>query len=213
MKRIKNLMLLLMAVFACGMMTSCDEDLHEAMAISGEWRGDFGMFYVYTWQDARGRIHEETFESYDTRIVFYPHHDYATYGTGTQVDYYDYGPYSYQYYHFTWRVDNRILYLYYPYDHELDTYISDCTLSESRGLFTGYFANTNNRFTLYKMSDYYDWSPYRNDYGYYDRFDWGYGYYYSPSFSRAESDTLAATADAESLKGVVVSRGNRYAGQ
>ena len=106
-----------------GMLTSCDyiEDTRQSMVLSGEWKGDFGMYYEYV--DGYGQCY--TFDSYDTRITFIPAYSYAHHGTGTQVDYYDYGPYEYQYYSFRWSVSDGIITLVYDYDHQLDTRIGD----------------------------------------------------------------------------------------
>ena len=50
--------------------TSCREweDNNQSMALSGEWRGNFGMYYDYV--DARGNVY--TFDSYDTYLTFIP---------------------------------------------------------------------------------------------------------------------------------------------
>ena len=164
------------------------------MVLSGEWRGDFGMFYTYV---DRGRTY--TFDSYDTYIRFIPAYSYARYGTGTQVDYYEYGPYEYQYYSFRWEVSNGNIYLTYDYDHELDTRISDYAMTND--YFSGRFAGTNTTFRLYKMADYYSWSPYTNSYGYGSRDSWSSYYpYYAPATRSGGS------ADST---GCVVSRGRR----
>ena len=44
------------------------EDTNKSMVLSGEWRGDFGMFYDY--RDNNGRVY--TFDSYDTYLTFIP---------------------------------------------------------------------------------------------------------------------------------------------
>ena len=169
------------------------EDTNQSMVLSGEWRGDFGMYYTYV--DARGR--EYTFDSYDSYIRFIPDHSYANYGTGTQVDYYEYGPYEYQYYYFTWSVRNGSIYIYYDYDHDLDTRISNYHMTND--YLSGTFAATNTSFRLYKMVDYYSWTPYVNTYGYGSRHDWGY--------STRSADSEAA--DSTGIKDHVLSRGRR----
>ena len=59
-KTITTLSILLLAATA---FTSCerDEDVDESMCLSGQWYGDFGMYYEYEY---RGHIY--TFDSYDT---------------------------------------------------------------------------------------------------------------------------------------------------
>ena len=169
MKRHYSFLSAMLIACACIFSSCVDmEDTNQSMVLSGEWRGDFGMYYTYV--DARGR--EYTFDSYDSYIRFIPDHSYANYGTGTQVDYYEYGPYEYQYYYFTWSVRNGSIYIYYDYDHDLDTRISNYHMTND--YLSGTFAATNTSFRLYKMVDYYSWTPYVNTYGYGSRYDWGY---------------------------------------
>ena len=179
------------------MFTSCVdiEDTNQSMALSGEWRGDFGMYYTYI--DSRG--HEYTFDSYDTYIRFIPDHAYANYGTGTQVDYYEYGPYEYQYYHFTWSVNNGVINMYYDYDHDLDTRISNYHMTND--YLSGNFPFSNSSFRLYKVSDYYCWTPYVNTYGYGARIEWG-------GFSISTRSGVQV-ADSTQTEGKVLSRGRR----
>ena len=186
------------AIFiACAsMFISCvDIDTNQSMALSGEWRGDFGMYYDYI---ERGRTY--TFNSYNSYIRFIPDHTYANYGTGTQVDYYEYGPYEYQYYNFTWSIKNGVIYLYYEYDHALDTRISNYHMTND--YFTGTFPASSTPFRLYKVADFYSWTPYVNTYGYGSRYDWYDSYpYYAPS-TRADVQSADST-------GHVLSRGRR----
>lgn len=189
------------AALALGVLSSCDEDVDEAMALSGEWRGDFGMYYNYT--DRFGRIH--TFDSYDTRIVFYPEYDYATHGWGKQVDYYEYGPYEFQYYHFAWSIRNGVVYLRYPGAPELNTSIAEYRLTND--YFSGRFTNATSSFRLYKLADYYDWTPYVNVYGYYVRSGWS-----APVKGEAFQSGAADSASAQDpfAGGSIVGRGNRF---
>ena len=183
------------AIFiACAcMFSSCvDMDTNQSMVLSGEWRGDFGMYYTYV---DRGRTY--TFDSYDSYIRFIPDHKYASYGVGTQVDYYEYGPYEYQYYNFTWSINDGVIYLSYDYDHMLDTRISNYHMTND--YFAGTFPASNTSFRLYKMADFYCWTPYVNTYGYGSRYDWNYEY----SATRS-ADELAADST-----GHVLSRGRR----
>lgn len=181
--------------------SSCmNEDTRQSMTLSGEWRGDFGMFYKY--EDRYGNI--RTFDSYNTYLTFIPSFKYATYGTGTQVDYYEYGPYEYQYYKFTWSINNGVIYLSYDYDHELDTRISDYHMTND--YLSGTFPHSNTTFRLYKMVDYYSWTPYVNTYGYGSRYNWGNYYpYYSPSTRSGD----VQAADSTDATGQVLSRGRR----
>ena len=170
------------------------------MALSGEWRGDFGMYYNYV--DRRGR--QYTFDSYDTRITFIPAYSQARHGRGTQVDYYDYGPYEYQYYKFSWSIYNGNLYLTYDYDHELDTKISNYRMTND--YFSGVFSSTGTTFRLYKLADYYNWTPYVNIYGYGSRYDWDDSYRYYTPMSRSEDEQVQ---DSTEVSGYVLSRGRK----
>ena len=210
MRKLRNLRIALCAVISATAFTSCDEDLSRAMTLSGEWQGDFGMYYDYEY---RGHIY--TFDSYDTRIVFYPDYDYATHGYGKQVDYYDQGPYVYQYYYFNWYMDRGDLVLEYPHDRDLNTVIHDYHMYSSS--FYGYFGSSNTKFYLRKVADYYDWGGYSGYYYYDPRNDWYSGYYNYVKVNRVDADTLTrstplpndGTANAE---GRVVRRGNRLGG-
>jgi len=199
MKKMMKWTLLLGALLPMALFTSCsDEDTEEAMALSGQWQGDFGMFYEYV--DGNGRIF--TFDSYDTDIVFYPEYDYATHGWGKQVDWYEYGPYEYQYYRFNWSIRYGVIYLTYPDAPELNTRISDYRLSYD--YFTGYFAGSSSRFQLGKIADYYNWNYYNGTYGYNDRPNW-YDYY--PYYVKGEKANAPAKGVGE---GKVMRRGNRF---
>lgn len=176
------------------------EDTSQSMALSGEWRGDFGMYYTYV--DGRGRHY--TFDSYDTRLTFIPAYAHALHGRGTQVDYYEYGPYEYQYYKFSWSVNNGNIYLTYDYDHELDTRISNYRMTND--YFSGTFASSGTSFRLCKIADYYNWTPYVNIYGYDSRDDWYYNYPYYAPYSRSNGEE---SQDSTNATGYVLSRGRK----
>lgn len=141
-------------------LTSCceEDDEMQAMVLSGEWHGDFGMSYIY--EDHRGR--EYCFDAVDTRIVFYPEYHHALYGHGRQTDFYEDGPYATQTYSFDWEICDGVIYLTYPYDPTLDCRISDYRMTNNR--FSGRFYHNSPKFELYKVEDFYDWSPYVNVY-------------------------------------------------
>ena len=191
--------ILMMSAFA---LTSCVdmEDTSQSMALSGEWRGDFGMYYTYV--DGRGRHY--TFDSYDTRLTFIPAYAHALHGRGTQIDYYEYGPYEYQYYKFSWSVNNGNIYLTYDYDHELDTRISNYRMTND--YFSGTFASSGTSFRLCKIADYYNWTPYVNIYGYDSRDDWYDNYPYYAPYSRSNGEESQDSTDAT---GYVLSRGRK----
>lgn len=201
MKKILYSIPILFCLAATAALTSCmDDDTEQSMILSGEWRGDFGMFFEY--EDRFGRIRR--FDSYDTYITFIPAYDYARYGRGTQVDYYREGPFEYQYYNFNWRVDNGNIYLTYDYDPQLNTRISSYSMTNT--YFSGIFASSGTAFRLNKMVDYYDWTPYVNTYGYDYRDDWTYGYPYRAPFSRTDNGT---PSDSTSAAAQVIRQGRR----
>ncbi|MCR5004241.1 MAG: hypothetical protein K5984_07715 [Bacteroidales bacterium] len=147
------------AIISLISISSCSDDLSKSMVLSGQWTGDFGMSYVYSYS---GRSY--TFDSRYTDIVFYPDYDYATEGYGYQVDFYDEGPYVYQSYKFDWEIEDGVLYMDYRYSSMLDCTIHDYHMTNDR--FYGYFGNSDVRFSLAKLADYYDWTPYENTYSY-----------------------------------------------
>lgn len=202
MKKINYLMFCLMATLVSMTFTSCeDEDTHEAMVLSGQWYGDFGMYYEV--QDRYGNW--QRFDSYDTDIVFYPDYDYATHGYGKQVDYYRYGPYDYQYYYFNWSIRNGVVYLTYPHDSNLNTGIYDYRMNND--YFEGRFEGSDTRFSLRKIVDYYDWSYY-NGYGnyYYYPSNYYYDYYYDyPYYAKGRDGKAAPTGNEPAIR-----RGNRF---
>ncbi len=195
MKRIYNYLLSAAVLTLSALtLTSCDDDVDMAMTLSGEWTGDFGMYYGI--EDRRTGQWIE-FDADRTDLVFYPDHDYATHGEGKQVDFYSYGPYRYQYYYFYWEVRNGVLYMDYPYDSNLNVAISDYRMSDR--LFSGRIGNT--KFTLYKIKGYYDWGNYHGDY--YGDYDDGYWYDY---YSKSRDGKSDVSVDASELN---MRRGNR----
>lgn len=192
-------------IFTTLSMQSCmDKDKEESIVISGEWQGDFGMFYTYV--DNRG--HSYTFQSYDTRIRFIPDYAYATHGHGTQVDYYEYGPYTYQYYQFDWSIKDGSIYLSYRGNPQLDTRIRR-GYHMTNDTFTGQFSETGTRFRLYKIADFYNWTPYYDSYGYGWRdLWWNYYPYYAPG-TRGEGEADSTATDSTQSEGHILSWGRR----
>lgn len=199
---------------SCTMMWHVDEDMDvkKSIRFAGQWTGDFGMFYNYRYN---GRIY--TFDSFDTDIVFYPDYDGATYGWGKQVDYYDYGPYTHIYNRFDWEIRNGVVYLQYYNDPSLDCAIYDYVMTSDR--FQGRFGNTNDRFYLSKISDYYNWSIYTDFYYYFPNGNWYWSSYYAPDMRTrstgeehvfADSTATIHYADTVSHEGIIFF-GNRKA--
>lgn len=164
----KTFLLMAVALVAMLGISSCSDDENRASVLSGEWEGNWNMWY----QDETGR----TWRSSNTYLRFDRSHSRS--GTGTQVDYYRYGPYEYLTYRFRWTVNNGVIYLTYPYDPDLNVDIYDYHLGDL--YFDGYLGDTSSRFTMDRISHFDYWEP-----GYWVD-DW-YGYtiyddYYSNSY-------------------------------
>lgn len=181
-------MILLMGTMLC----ACDEDVMQSQMLSGRWQGDWGSYYEFT---QHRRV--STFECYDTRLEFYPDHSFASRGTGKQIDHYEYGPYEYLYYRFTWSIKDGIVTLRYPHDGSLNTYISEYRMTDNE--FYGRFADSRNRFHMYKYTQDVDWSRYNGDYWYYER------EYVGPYYAPARDKAAAPNG--------IVRRGNRFLDQ
>lgn len=157
MKARKYLAMMAAAISMLGCLTSCmDDDTEEAMALSGVWKGDFGMSYTYEY-----RGHVRTYDADFTRVEFVPAYQYATHGEGYQYDYYVEGPYEYQYFEFEWHIKNGCISLeYYGRENsDLNTYLNDYHMDND--YFSGYFPG-GMKFRMYKVADHYDWTPYVN---------------------------------------------------
>ena len=195
MKKSITLLCTIAMLTTCVSLTSCmDEDVEESIVLSGQWYGDWGMYYQMR-DPYTGRV--ITYNSYDTDIVFYPDYNYATHGYGYQVDWYRYGPYEKLSFRFEWSITNGIVEIYYPGYPEYNTFIRDYRLSND--YFSGYLGNSNIRFNLAKIRDYYDWSYY---YGY-DYHPWGWGYIKTRSTGSEE--------ETPSTDGTIIKIGSRYA--
>jgi len=199
MKALTNILRATFALCTALSLTSClDDDEIKSSIITGEWRGDFGMYYEY---ECHTCGHSHTFYSDDTHLVFYPSHNYSTHGYGYQSDYYNYGPYRYQYYYFRWEMTDGVLYIDYPYDSYLNTEIYSYHMTDD--VFTGKIGDNGGSFHLYKVADISDWSTcYDHDYYYEVRYNW------HSTANRALSADSIATADNEET-GCIIKRGNK----
>ena len=146
-------------VMGLALLTSCDEDDKRSYKLSGDWYGDFGMYY-YTNRGQR-------FDSYDTEIQFVQTTPWTNHGYGTQVDWYKYGPFEYIYHQFRWKIVDGVLFMNYKWESEWDATIYDYHMSGTT--FTGYFGDSNEKFYLKKIYYDCDFSPY-----YYEDYGWGY---------------------------------------
>lgn len=186
--------ILFVAVATMVSFSSCTtDDEKEAMALAGEWRGDWGMWY----RDTHGRRHD----SYDTYIKFIPSHSYSDHGYGYQEDFYRTGAYRYLWYKFNWRVRDGIIYIDYLYENELDAFIRDYSLSND--YFSGYFGESNTRFRMTKLVDYYAWTPeiyVESDY---------YGWSLYTTYSKEYQNGVAGSKSFDNLP-KIVERGSRF---
>ena len=176
----KLFFILSVALVAMVGFSSCNsDDENEARVLSGEWEGDWGMWY----EDEDGYIYDADY----TYIKLVPDHHDATHGIGYQEDYYSWDDthqvmsyYRYLWYKFNWEIRDGIIYLTYLDDLNLDTFIRDYRLDNN--YFSGYFGDSNKRFRLSKLTDYYYWTPTMwiesNWYGY----DVYYDDYYSKKY-------------------------------
>ena len=208
MKKAFSLFSIIAMAGLCLMFTSCkDDDTEEAMVLSGQWQGDWGMYYGYTYPN--GDYVE--YDSYDTDIVFYPDYDYATHGYGYQVDWYRTGPYQRLSYRFSWSINNGIITLNYPGYPEYNTSIRNYRLNNNH--FTGYFPNSRSPFDLIKMADFYSWYDYDNLYrthGYvYLEWDWSGVYYYDDYYYAKTRSTEATDSVGKPTEGRVTKIGSR----
>lgn len=64
-------------------------DRGRARVVSGEWQGDFGMFYAVV-NPITGQSVQ--FDSRNSYVLFQPNYYGASAGWGKQIDFYEYGP-------------------------------------------------------------------------------------------------------------------------
>ena len=174
----KLFLILSVALVAMAGLSSCNsDDENEARILSGEWEGDWGMWY----QDDDGYIYDADY----TYIKLVPDHNNATHGVGYQEDYYSYDEsgrvrsyYRYLWYKFDWEVRGGIIYLYYYDDLNLDSFIRDYKLDNN--YFSGYFGDSATRFRMSKLTDYYYWTPT----AYFESGWYGYSVYYDDYYSK-----------------------------
>ena len=199
----KKFFVILSVMFAAAVgFSSCNsDDENEARVLSGEWEGDWGMWY----EDEDGFI----FDADYTYIKLVPDHSNATHGIGYQEDYYSWDTsghvrsyYRYLWYKFDWEVRDGILYLYYYDDLGLDTFIRDYKLDNN--YFSGYFGDSRTRFRMSKLTDYYYWTPSM----YIQRGWYGYDVYYDDYYSKQYEGT--AKSKAVQKAPAIVKRGSRF---
>ena len=158
-----------------------NDDRGRAQTISGEWQGDFGMFYAVV-NPLTGKSVQ--FDSRNSYVLFQPNYYGARSGWGKQIDFYEYGPLSRRYHRFYWEIRNGEIYLTYPSDHALDVRIYDYYLSNST--FRGRAGNSNFRFNLGSLS-FSGWSAYSGDFFDYDNSAWSWNAYRGTSADEAST--------------------------
>lgn len=132
-------------------------DRSRAYTISGEWQGNFGMYYLQQ-NPLTGEYVQ--FNAATSYVLFQSDYYGARTGWGKQIDYYNYGPIAYRYHRFYWEVRNGVLYLTYPSDHNLDVAIYDYYLSQYR--FTGRTGTSGFTFNLRSLS-FNEWGSFTGD--------------------------------------------------
>lgn len=187
-----------MALVGLLCLASCSEDKWTASRVSGDWYGDFGMYYEYQYN---GRTYR--FDTWDTKIRFI-HTLFTDHGTGYQVDYYNEGPYRFISYKFHWEVKNQDIILTYPHNPEWNTTIYDYRIGN--GYFRGYFGDSKTRFNLQTLKD-YDWNTNCPNDFYYDYNNNYNGY--RPWHAPAVRDSVTTPSD-EMPAPIMIRRGSRF---
>lgn len=171
-------------LLAVTLFTSCDRDREEAFDLTGEWYGDFGMYYYDGYMD-------ESYWAYETDLRFIPEYEYATHGSGEEVDLFAWPcPIRYQCFLFYWQVRNGIISLHYPFAPELDVEIYDYHLNYN--YFSGYIGDTP--FRLMKLVGAREWYGYNygDGYGYGGYYDGGYNYGYGRYYVKGRDGATKA---------------------
>lgn len=181
-------------------------DRQRANIISGQWKGDFGMFYKARHPRTGEWIH---FDADYSNIRFYSDYQGARSGWGKQVDFYRNGPYRYQYYHFNWSVRGGVLYLVYPYDASLNVEIHDYYLD--RSVFTGRIGYSNFKFKLFKLMNFNDWNSFNGNYSFapYDDWVWSDGNYAPKKSITPFAPDVPQTEETDTIFPSAVVRGNK----
>lgn len=199
---ILSVMLLTMAGFS-----SCNsDDENEARVLSGEWEGDWGMWY----EDEDGYF----FDADYTYIKLVPDHSNATHGIGYQEDYYSWDDthsvrsyYRYLWYKFNWEIRDGIIYLTYLDDLDLDTFIRDYKLDNT--YFSGYFGDSSKRFRMSKLTDFYYWTP-----SMYIESGWyGYDVYYDGYYDKQFEGTAKSKAAGKAPAIIKIGRNKSHAAE
>lgn len=163
-------------VASVGTFASCDSFI--ASDLEGTWEGDmyFASYYDGDW-----------YYSNYSQIEFVGDPTRMKSGRGYWVDYYSGAPWDYVANHFSWRVQDRCIYIHLMEDN-YDLQISDYSLTTSRFHGYVYYDGEEREFDLVHTSS-PNWDDYDYGYGYYG--GGYYGGYYSQRRSRSLSDSTS----------------------
>ena len=185
MKKIYNMLAILLTMTAAATLTSCEwmEDGAIARTLEGTWKGNM---YVSSYYNGR------TYTATATEITFLRDPSRYSSGDGYWVDYYSNAPWDYVANHIRWTVDNRNIRVYFV-EENTEVFIYDYSLNDDR--FRGWLEDGDNdvEFNLYHVSS-PNWSSY-NRWGYDDWYD-----YYYDDYGYWSRETRSATGDSIKTK-------------
>lgn len=167
--------------------TSC-EDEAIADTLQGTWEGN--MYISHSWN---GRVYESTYSEIEFLLDPFRYKR----GSGYWVDHYSNAPWDYIANHIDWRVDDRVIKIYFR---EEDSYLEIANYRLNNNYFTGiiYDGDLDVEFKLRHTS-----SPNWN------RYQWGTDYWYSDWYSRrsafiSDTDSVTVPLDTRSSSAEVV---------
>lgn len=184
-KYIYNILTMAIIAIAAVSFVSC-EDAEIAYTLEGTWRGDMYISTSYG-----GRSYNSTY----TVITFEGDPYTLASGYGKWVDYYSDAPWDYIANHIEWKVNNRVIYIYFV-EEKITLSISDYRLNDNRFVGTLYDHGHYVDFDLVHTSS-PNWSSY-NRWGYSSWYD---DYYYSRTRGEDASDSTAVEKPIRYVRG------------
>jgi len=176
MKKIYNMLAILLTMTAATTLTSCEwwEDDAIAHTLEGTWKGNM---YVTSYYDNR------YYTATATEITFLRDPYRYSSGDGYWVDYYSGAPWDYVANHIRWTVDNRRIKVYFV-EENTEVFIYDYHLNDDR--FSGWIEDGDNdvEFNLYHTS-----SPNWSSYSYWGYDDWYGNDYWARTTPDADNDS------------------------
>lgn len=163
-KNFSYFMMLVMAVVALPMLTSCDEDdqyLADQLR-DKDWQGYIGTYYSDRWGLSG--------EDFNTVMRFTSKESWYTSGRGEELDYSTRSSRDYAYCTFKWFIVDGEITLIYDDDKWQPIYIVDYSLNSSR--FRGYIYDGSSRKIKFDLENdtYDDWDEYNRHSGNYGDF-------------------------------------------